>query len=184
VKRDTINYFVVGVFVIVLFIVFLLVINRLTGSSGDTDEYSVYYENVTGMKYGTPVLFEGFQIGQVEEILPEFEDGYVSYRLRLSVIEDWKIQSDAVAKIVSSGLLSAISIDIKQGGSSQTLTPGDTIQGLGAGNLFATVNEVVSELHEITKNNIKPFIENLNQHVDLISGGQQNIALDRARHHQ
>jgi phospholipid/cholesterol/gamma-HCH transport system substrate-binding protein len=179
VKRDTINYFVVGVFVLTLSVAFLLVIYKMTGSSGNTDEYSVYYENVTGIKYGTPVFFEGYQIGQVEEITPEFQNGDVSYRLRLSVIENWEIQSDAVAEIVSSGLLSAVSIDIKQGNSRRVLSPGDTIIGLGAANLFETVNEVARDLQDITNNNIKPFIENLNQHVDLISADVQKLTKDQ-----
>jgi phospholipid/cholesterol/gamma-HCH transport system substrate-binding protein len=174
-KRDSINYFVVGTFVLTLLVVFLFILYRLTGSSGAADEYHVYYENVTGIKYGTPVFFEGYQIGQVETIDPEFVQGEVAYKLTLSVLEDWEIQTDAVAELVSSGLLSAISLDIKKGTSKQILSPGDTIQGRGAGNLFETVNEVARDLQDITNNSIKPFIDNLNQHVDVIAGDIQQL---------
>ena len=33
-------------------------------------KYFVTYNNVSGIKYGTPVAFEGYQVGQVEIIEP------------------------------------------------------------------------------------------------------------------
>jgi len=115
-KRENINYFAVGVFVLSMLAMFFVVLYKITGRTGPTDEYYVVYSNVTGLKYGTPVLYEGYQIGQVEKIDPVHSGGATRYQISLSVIKDWKIPSDSIAHLVTSGLISAITIDIKEGG--------------------------------------------------------------------
>ena len=168
-KRDTINYFVVGVFVLTLFVLFLLVLYRITGSTGATDEYYVTYDNVAGIKFGTPVLYEGFQIGQVEDIKPEFPDGDTHYRLTVSIKKGWKIQQDSIARVEASGLLSTVSIDIKKGKSAAVLTPGSDITGAPSSDLFTTVNEVAQDIQDLTRNSLRPLLDKLNKQVDLIA---------------
>jgi phospholipid/cholesterol/gamma-HCH transport system substrate-binding protein len=174
-KRDTINYFVVGVFVLSVFFVFLLVLYRITGSTGPVDEYYVSYSNITGIKFGTPVLYEGFQIGQVEKIDPLFVDGDTRYRLTLSVIRDWRIQADSLARIEASGLLSTVSIDIKKGRSKTLLAPGDEIPGMGSNDLFATINEVAMDIRDLSRNSLRPLLDKLNNQVDLIAADITDI---------
>lgn len=174
-KRDTINYFVVGVFVITLFVAFLMVLYRITGSTGVTDKYYVSYDNVTGIKFGTPVLYEGYQIGQVESIEPVFAGGDTRYRLTLSVRQGWKIQQDSSARIEASGLLSTVSIQIKKGKSSSILAPGDEIKGVPPNNLFSTVNSVAVDIRDLTKNSLRPLLDKLNNQVDLVGGDIREI---------
>lgn len=174
-KRDTINYFVVGTFVIALFVVFLMVLYRITGSTGAIDNYYVSYDNVAGIKFGTPVLYEGYQIGQVEEIEPQFTEGDTHYRLTLSVKKDWKIQQDCIAHIAASGLLSTISIDIKKGKSTSVLAPGAEIKGMPSNDLFATVNDVAEDIRDLAHNSLRPLLDKLNQQVDLIAGDIREI---------
>ena len=174
-KRDTINYVVVGAFVISLFCIFLLVLYRITGSTGATDDYYVVYENVAGIKYGTPVLYEGFQIGQVENIDPQFSGGDTRYRLTLSVKQGWRIQQDSIARIEASGLLSTVSIDIKKGKSGVILAPGGEIMGKPSNDLFSTVNGVAEEIRDLAHNSLRPLLDKLNKQVDLIGGDIRDI---------
>ena len=174
-KRDTINYFVVGVFVITLFVLFLLALYRITGSTGASDEYYVSYDNVAGIKFGTPVLYEGFQIGQVEDIQPVFSGGDTRYRLTLSVKQGWRIQQDSVARVEASGLLSTVSIDIKKGSSASTLAPGGEIQGTPANDLFSTVNDVAEDIRDIAHNSLRPLLQKLNKQVDVIGADIREI---------
>lgn len=168
-KRDTINYFVVGVFVLTLFVLFLLVLYRITGSTGATDEYYISYDNVSGIKFGTPVLYEGYQIGQVEDIKPEFLAGDTHYRLTVSIKKGWKIQQDCVARVQASGLLSTVSIDIKKGKSDSILAPGSDIKGEPSSNLFTTVNDVAEDIRDLSRNSLRPLLDKLNKQVDLIA---------------
>ena len=85
-KRENINYIVVGSFVVVMLVAFFVVMYQVTGRSGPTEQYFVMYSNVTGVKYGTPVLYEGFQVGQVEQIQPVRESGKTRYQLTLAVV--------------------------------------------------------------------------------------------------
>ena len=174
-KRDTINYLVVGVFVLSVFVVFLLVLYRITGSTGPSDVYYVKYSNVTGIKFGTPVLYEGYQIGQVEKINPLFVNGDTSFRLTLSVIRDWRIQEDSIARIEASGLLSTVSIDIKKGQSDKVLSPGDEIPGMGSNDLLTTVNDVAMDIKDLTRNSLRPLLDKLNNQVDVISADIRDI---------
>ena len=180
-KRENINYLVVGVFVLTMLVAFLVILYKITGRTGPTDNYYVTYSNVTGIKYGTPVLYEGFQIGQIESIEPVREPGYTRYRLALSVAKDWGIPSDSIASIVASGLLSAITIDIKEGTSQTMLVPGDMLEGREAANIFAVVNDVAGELQELSRNNLKPLITNLNYQIESLGNELRDLTTHSIR---
>ena len=45
-------------------------ISVLSGKTGATDLYYTRYDDATGLKYGTQVLYMGFPVGQVEAIRP------------------------------------------------------------------------------------------------------------------
>lgn len=168
-KRENINYLVVGTFVLSLMLVLFIFLYQITGRTGPIDNYYVTYENVTGIKYGTPVLFDGYQVGQVEQIEPIREQGKTHYHLRLSIQENWPIPDDSIAKIVASGLLAAITIDIQEGISETLLKPGSEINGGEAANIFAAVNDVAADIRDLSKNSIKPLLDNLNTQVNAIS---------------
>ena len=140
-KRENINYTVVGSFVLIIVVCFFAFLYQITGSSGPIDKYYVTYNNVTGIKFGTPVSFEGYQVGQVEEIIPVRLEGKTSYRLALSIKQDWPVPEDSIAKIVASGLLAAVTIDIEEGISDVLLKPESEIESKEAANIFAAVNE-------------------------------------------
>ena len=55
--------------------------STLSGGSGATDGYHAMYRNVTGVKFGTQVLYEGYPIGQVEAVTPVPEGGGMRFRV-------------------------------------------------------------------------------------------------------
>ena len=120
-KRQNFSYFAAGLFVLVMFAGLIGTLFYLTGRTGPTADYYVYYEDVSALAKGTPVTFRGFRVGRVAHIEPEFEGLRVRYRVTLNLDEGWPISADSVARIVSSGLLSAIHIDISGGASDEKL---------------------------------------------------------------
>ena len=161
-KRESINYFVVGCFVLVLGAGFLYVMLRLAGSAAPADNYHIYYQNVAGLKFGTPVYYEGYQLGQVEKIVPDHSQGHVRYRITVSVLKDWPIPTDSVARILSSGLLSAKSIDIQEGQSSQRLVAGAEIQGQPAINVMNSLSAAADSFRELA-DNVQPLVKSLDK---------------------
>ena len=64
-RRDNVNYLWVGSFVLVMAAVLLYALYRLTGQSGQGDVYYTRFPNVAGIKTGTVVTYEGFEVGNV-----------------------------------------------------------------------------------------------------------------------
>lgn len=174
-KRDNINYVVVGTFVLLVSLGFFVFLYQIMGSNGPTDRYFVTYNNVSGIKYGTPVAFEGYQVGQVEIIDPIRAEGKTKYRLTLSIEKEWPIPDDSVARIVASGLLAAVTIDIAEGTSNVVMQPESEIKGKEAANIFATVSEVATDLRDLSQGSIKPLLDNLNKQVVAVSAELTDI---------
>ena len=168
-KREHINYFAVGMFVIAMFIAFFVVMYFVTGRTGPSETYYVYYQNVTGLKFGTGVFYEGFRVGQVEKIEPEAGKEGMRYRLSLSIRRDWSIPEDSVAKIVSSGLIAAPQIGIREGSSQVKLKPGEFIEGQEQQNMFSALNDAAGEIRYLSREGVMPLLENLNQQVTAVS---------------
>ena len=168
-KRDNINYVLVGGAVTIAFGVLIAGLLAITGRTGSANEYFVYYPNVTGLSFGAPVFYEGFRVGQVGGIEPE-RTGTTRYRVQLDVRGDWPIPDDSIAQLQSSGLLADVRIGIKEGKSATMLPPGAEIRGLAGGDVFAAVNDLAGELNMLTRERIRPLVEKLTTRIDSISG--------------
>jgi len=160
-QDSRINYVVVGAFVSAMLVAFVVVISMLAGRTGATDSYYTVYDNVTGIKYGTQVLYEGYQIGQVESVVPIPGEKSMMFRVNLEVRENWKIPEDSVARATVSGLLSAMTVDIRGGHSPRMIEPGDQIRGISATNFFATLSELSAEFGDLSSESLKPMLNNL-----------------------
>jgi phospholipid/cholesterol/gamma-HCH transport system substrate-binding protein len=170
-KSDRINYIIVGGFVIVMLTGIVISVAMLAGRTGATDAYYTSYDDVTGLKFGSKVLYMGFPVGQVEEISPELENGTLVFRLELALTDrfkGWKVPSDSVAQMKSSGLLSAVAIDIRAGESATWLQPDDTIRGQPATDIFAAVSDTANALKRLTETRLEPLFTNLDKYVDSI----------------
>lgn len=160
-KNDKINYLVVGCFVLIMLVGLVYSIAMLSGRTSVTDAYYVIYKNVTGVKFGTQVLYEGFPIGQVEEVTPIAEGGGMRFRVDFTVKEGWRIPEDSISEIAAPGLLSAITLSIHAGVSKQALKPGDLIAGREAANLFAVMSSVAGQITELAENSLRPLLESV-----------------------
>lgn len=168
-KRDTVNYFAVGVFVLLMLALLVFALMKISGDGQKSDLYYTHLKSVAGIKRGAPVSFQGFELGHVDSIEPLRKDGQTVYRLGLAVRRGWKIPVDSQAMISASGLLSGMLIEIREGKEQKLLKPGDDISGLEAANLFDSlaslsenvnrrvdrmgnkVEEALPELHELLK---------------------------------
>ncbi len=167
-KNVSLNYAIVGGFVLIMLVVLVGVVALLTGRTGSVDTYYTHFPNVTGIKYGTKVTFEGFVIGQVEEIDPLIEAGQTRFQLRLSVKKGWPIPKDSLARITASGLLSAVIVDIKGGASPDVLQAGAEIPGGGNANLFAAMSDVAGQMSDIGQTALKPLLITLNAELETL----------------
>lgn len=165
-QDNRINYVVVGAFVTAMLVAFVIVISLLAGRTGNTDEYYTVYSNVGGVKLGTLVFYEGYQIGQVDEVVPMSEGANVRFKVMMAVEEGWKIPQDSLARAQVSGLLSAVAIDIQGGKSANILKPGAEIKGVEQTNIFATLADISGEFGDLSQNAIKPLIGSLNKYVN------------------
>ena len=169
-KRDTVNYLATGALVAVVGIVFLISLAMITGKSGPTDHYFTRFEDVSGLKYGTPVYFEGYLVGQIESIEPQREGANMRYRVEFSVKKDWPIPEDSVVQMLASGLLSAMMLDIDEGVSARPLPPGGEMKGRGGGNLFLAMNEMAGEMRSLSNEAIRPLLKQLGDGAPAIVG--------------
>ena len=170
-NNDRINYLIVGGFVILMLTGIVISVAALTGRTGATDTYYTRYEDVTGLKFGSQVLYMGFPVGQVENISPELENGALIFRLEMALtdrLKDWKVPTDSVARMTSAGLLSAMAIDIRAGKSHTWLKPDDHVRGEGAADIFAAISETANALKRLTETRLEPMLANLDEYIDAI----------------
>ncbi len=168
-KRENVNYLAVGVFMLTMLIMFMIVIYRITGRTGPMDSYYVFLENVAGLNHGTAVFYEGFKVGQVEDITPDQSAGQTRYRLEITLPSGWQVPSDSVARALSSGLLSAVSIDIKEGESKTYLQGGDTLKGEQSTSLVNAFDQFGADFKDLSDKGVRPLLANVNQLVGDLS---------------
>ena len=169
-KRDNVNYVAVGVVVLAAFVVLLVALAMITGRSGPSTAYYTHYHNVAGLRFGAPVFYEGFRIGQVGSIAPDRDANGIRYKVELSVRKDWPIPKDSIARMTSTGLLADVAVGIVEGKAKETAAPGTELTGAENADIFSAVNELAAQMTDLTRNQIAPLLKNLSEHVDSIAG--------------
>jgi len=170
-NSDRINYIIVGGFVILMLTGIVVSVAALSGRTGANDTYYTRYEDVTGLKFGSQVLYMGFPVGQVEKITPELESGALVFRLELALTDqfkDWQVPSDSIARMKSAGLLSAMAIDIRAGESHTWLQPDDLVPSQPATDVFAAISDTANALKRLTETRLEPMLTNLDEYIDSI----------------
>ncbi|MEM7252896.1 MAG: MlaD family protein [Pseudomonadota bacterium] len=150
-KRERLNYVMVGSFVAMMALALLVTLFLVTGRSTSTDTYHVVYDNVSGVKFGTAVHYEGYPIGQVTEVVPIQDKAVTRFRVELEVNEGWEIAGGSIAKLQASGLLSAKLIEISAG-VGPAMAPGSQLMGRSSNDIFSAVNQVASSIEPIAQN--------------------------------
>jgi len=118
---------VVGWFVIaalVLFTYFAIRIGRREALGGRAYELSALFANVGNLKKGSSVLIAGVPVGRVRDVTLEDYQANVS----IAILEDTKVQEDAIASVKTRGLLGDTFIEIAPGGSDVVLKQGERIR--------------------------------------------------------
>lgn len=164
-KRDQINYFAVGLFVLLALALLMVVMFRITGRSANVDTYYVELKNVSGIRNGSPVSYAGYQIGQIAAIAPVRNTQGTRYRLELVLNKGWSIPVDSTAQIVTPGLLAEKQIDISEGASAGMLKPGALIGSVEAADMFQLVSDVSAEFRKLSDQGLKPLFDTLNREI-------------------
>jgi len=162
------NFVIIGAFVLVAVISLVATLAVVAGRTGATDRYYTVYPNVAGLKYGTQVFYEGYQIGQVTAISPDRDSDQIRFKVELAVTRGWKIPADSTANSISSGLLAPQVIAINAGKSNAALKPGDTISAGHAADLFSTVTGAAVSVDRLTNQALLPLFGNLDKQVDAV----------------
>lgn len=188
-KRNNINYTLVGTFVFASMALLIYALARLSGHGEQHDVYYATFPNVAGIADGSPVTYDGYQVGNVQAIAPVTQNGRIHYRVQMLFRHDWKIPSDSTATIGSAGLLSGQLVDVQQGKSPSFLKPGEDIAVVSNTPLIAAWSGLASDLRNIARDDMRPALQNLNHQVDSLGnmlehkGGttldQANAALGR-----
>lgn len=168
-RTSNLNYFAVGLFVIVSIVGLVVAIALLTGRTGATDSYHAYYNNVTGVKFGTQVVYEGYPIGQVIEVTPEPKDGRMRFKVDFDVTEGWVIPDDSIVEIAAPGLLAAVTLAINAGESTTAHQPGAEVNASERADMFAAVADVAGDFGDLSNGYLKPLLKNVDKAVTEIN---------------
>lgn len=141
---------------------------RISGENQKSDIYYTYFRNVSGIKPGSPVSYQGFELGHVETIEPTQRQGKTYYRLALKLKHGWKVPDDSQAMVRASGLLSGMIVEIREGMSRHLLAPKGEIASTESSNLFDAINTLTEQLTQLLRDDAKPLINNLNRRMDRI----------------
>ena len=169
-KKESINYFAVGLFVLAGLAASMTLLYRLTVADGDQDSYYCYYRNVSGLDRGTLVSYEGFVFGRVARIRPQRDEQGIVYEVELTVQKGWKIPDDSVARVHSEGLLADTVIDIAEGESNQFLQAGATLRSAPGIDLFSAMSELAVDFGDLSDNSIRPLLAVFSQVVQQVGG--------------
>lgn len=169
-RRDNVNYVLVGLAVLTALGLLLATLTAITGRGGAHHVYSLQLANVSGLSYGAPVFYEGYRIGQVEAITPERLEGRTRYRLQLAIRQDWQIPADSIASRQASGLLADMTVSIREGSSTDMLMPGGELRSIESSDVFGAMNDLATELTLLSRERLRPLVDSLSQRIDSIAG--------------
>ncbi len=167
-KKDHLNYFAVGSFVLAMMALLIASLLYISGQGDATDTYHVSYADISGIHNGTTVTYGGYKIGKIENVEPVRKAQGTRYHITLAVRNGWTIPSDSTAQIASPGILAEKTIEIREGESKTMLSPGDEIKGLPAIDMMALMNRLSGEFEELTDGDIRPLISRLSHYLNDI----------------
>lgn len=173
-RHQTLNYAVLGTFVLAMLAAALGAAVVLSGGAGARDRYTVVFDNVADVKFGTQVRFEGYPVGQVEAIDPVADNGTTVFQLEVSVQEGFAIPADSIARIQTSQFLGAKTVEINRG-QAAALEPGAQIASAPAADMFSAMASVAGTVGDLSREGLQPLLDRL---VDLVSNANRLIDRD------
>jgi phospholipid/cholesterol/gamma-HCH transport system substrate-binding protein len=173
-----VNYTAVGVFVAAMIVALIWALAQISGRTGPTDGYSIVMDAVTDIDYGTLVRYEGYKIGQVERIEPEWTDGKYRFRVFVTVEQGWKIPDDSVARISASSFLAGKTVEIFGGKSQQLVAAGGEIVGGTPADAFSLMAQVAGQIGDLSESSLKPLIQHVDDIIQRI-GSKTDVNLEQ-----
>jgi phospholipid/cholesterol/gamma-HCH transport system substrate-binding protein len=176
-RNHFINYTTVGVFVAAMIVALLWALAQISGRTGPTDSYAIVMDAVTDIDYGTLVRYEGYKIGQVERIIPEWVDGKYRFRVIVTVEKDWKFPSDSIARISASSFLAAKTVEVFGGKSPQVVAAGGEIRSGPPADAFSLMAQVAGQIGDLSETSLKPLIQDVDNIIKRI-GNNTDVNLE------
>jgi len=167
-RNHFINYTTVGAFVAAMIVALLWALAQISGRTGPTDSYAIVMDAVTDIDYGTLVRYEGYKIGQVERIVPEWVDGKYRFRVVVTVDKDWKFPSDSIARISASSFLAAKTVEVFGGKSPQLVAVGGEIRSGPPADAFSLMSQVAGQIGDLSETSLKPLIRDVDDIIKRI----------------
>jgi phospholipid/cholesterol/gamma-HCH transport system substrate-binding protein len=152
--------FKVGVFVLAGFMVMALVI-FLIGEErhifGSKESYYTVFNDVQGLRRGSPVRMGGVDIGTVSEVAygDDAKDARIFVHMSIVAAEARRIATDSVASIEGKGLLGDKMVVITVGSSGRRLPPGGEVKSKPAedlGQMMAKLGAVSDKAEKVMTN--------------------------------
>lgn len=129
--------------------------------------YVAEYDNVSGLEVAAPVLVDGYKVGQVREIIFDYEN-HGKIQVVLSLNKQLHLPVDSRA-MIGSTLLSGSFIDIQMGQSNELLPVGGNIMTGMTPDLMTSISD-----------EILPAVGNIVPKVDSLLVSVNNLASDPA----
>ncbi len=174
--KSKINYVIIGIFVTAMMIVSAGSVALLTGRTGPSERYFVMLDNVSDVKYGTQVRYEGYPIGQIEGITPIIDGPGMKFRLDVSLRRGWRIPSDSVARVGNSNFLAAKTLDISSGQSPAIVEVGQQIASEPAIDVLAIITKTAGEFSALSRDSITPLLASVQSLAETIEGDVPRIS--------
>ncbi|MDE6311137.1 MAG: MlaD family protein [Muribaculaceae bacterium] len=153
---------IIGLCAIVALLILIFGIQFLKGINlfHPANYYYASYNNVEGLAQSAPVTLNGFKVGQVHEIIYQYDrPGNVVVELNLD--KSLQIPEGTVAKL-SSDLLGTASIVLELGKQGRYLSVGDTLKGMTDPGLMGSVTETLLPSVGAVVPKIDTLLTNLN----------------------
>lgn len=160
-KHQHLNYAAVGLFILAMLVAGVLSLSLLAGHGGARDRYFTLLDNVADVGFGSQVRYEGFPVGQVEKITPFTEGARMRFRVELAIEQGWRLPADSVARIGSTSMLSAKTLDIKGGDSTGTIVVGGEIRSGSPTDMFSAMADLAGDLGDLSRGGLKPLLDRI-----------------------
>jgi phospholipid/cholesterol/gamma-HCH transport system substrate-binding protein len=160
-RNYSISYATVGVFVSAMIVALIVTVGLIAGRTGPRDHYRILFDNVTDIKYGTVVRYEGFPIGTVDAIDPVYEKDRYRFSVDVSVRQGWQFPEDSLASIAASSFLAAKTVDVRAGRSTKFIAVGGVIPGSGPSDMFSLMAGLAGQVGTLLDQGVMPLITQL-----------------------
>ncbi len=170
-----------GIFIIIGVVLLTGLIIIFRGYEGSTDDYHLYFDNVSGLREGASVTYEGYVMGRVNAITPEARGENMRFRIDLSAQRGWKIPALSVASVGADSLLSAKGVVLIEG-SGAALKAGSEIRTGVTGMDLTDFSKAADDIVTIAKESLAPMLNTMTHVMDhegrKALGGLAGFALE------